>query len=743
MKRSAHAAAFAWACIAQAMFAHPLFAQGDRPALVQSQPLDLSSLVDDYRTSSWSGGDGITLGEVLSITQDFDGYLWLATEGGLVRFDGLRFNRDEIVVAPSKLPSGPTRAVHFARDGSLWVGYGRGRGVYRLRDDQVREVALEKEISGAVLFIGEDRKGTIWVGHDDGLFRMTGGQWTAVRTDVPAEALRVFDVLEDGEGTVWVAGVTHLYRVNAAGVLEHAPADEPGAFSLSLDAEGHVWVTDRRSGFRRADGTPSHQLFEVRGRSLLHDGRQNFWLTTDGQGLLQIRDDGTPPRIRRVTAQTGLLSDENACIFEDRDGNIWVCSIYGLSRLTPHRVNSLSDLGVVRTLALQNDGTAWVGTTSGLIQLTNVKPRSPGERRLITSDAVLALHTARDGSVWVATDQGLFTVADGHLKSAGPPGQARAVTSIASDAQGAIWVSDAEQGLVRVARGRLEVVGPPPAPELVYVDAADRLWMALSNGTVRRREPDGTLTDFSLKDGLPHSIVTSFHQDRAGGFWVSGNRGLSRLVNGRFETISPLSEPMGRAVTGIVDDAGGDVWLGLAYYGFVRARREDLTRAFERHSSLSRYRIYDTTSGSGYPDSAFRQPLLRSADNTLWSVTTRGISIFDPAELRNRQDGTAGPPRIEGVTVDDVRYRPSSNLQFPPRTNRLGIDYTVVSLSSLERFQYRYRLDGFDTTWIDGTGRSRASYTNLPPGQYRFRLQAASITDSWSDAEVDWAFSIQ
>lgn len=707
--------------------------------------VDLSSVVDDYRTSSWSGGDGITLGEVLSITQDFDGYLWLATEVGLVRFDGLRFNRDEIVATPSKLPVAPTHEVHFSRDGSLWVGYGRGLGLYRLKDDQVREIVLEKDIPGYVNAISEDRQGTLWVGHDTGLFRLTGGRWEAVYTSEPGRPLRVFDVLEDSEGTIWFAAEARLYRLNAAGVLDPVPGDNAGAYSLSLGPDGHVWVTDRRSGFRQAAGTSRNQLFEVRGRSVFHDSRQNLWLTTDGQGVLQIRNDSAIPRVRRVTAQTGLLSDEGACIFEDRDGNIWVCSIYGVSRLTPHRANSLSDLGVVRNLALQQDGTAWVGTTTGLIELTNVKPRSPGRRRVVTSDAILALHIARNSSVWVATERGLFRVAGAGLQLAAPGGQLRQVTSIASDASGTIWVADQAQGLVRVSQGHIEAVGPPPAPQLLYMDGSNQLWMTLPDGTVRKRQPDGTTAEFTADKGLPHTIVTSFYEDRVGDFWVTGNRGISRLVGDRFQTLSPIKiiEPMNRPVAGIVDDDGGDVWIALAYHGFIRTRREDLMRAFSNRAPVSRYRVYDTTSGSGYPDAAFRQPLLRSADNTLWSVTTRGISIFDPAELRNWQDGASGPPRIEGVTVDDNRYRPASNLEFPPRTNRLGIDYAVVSLSSQERFQFRYRLDGFDTTWIDGTGRSRASYTNLPPGQYRFRLQATTAAAEWDDTEVDWAFSIE
>jgi signal transduction histidine kinase len=130
-------------------------------------------------------------------------------------------------------------------------------------------------------------------------------------------------------------------------------------------------------------------------------------------------------------------------------------------------------------------------------------------------------------------------------------------------------------------------------------------------------------------------------------------------------------------------------------------------------------------------------------NGALWFITTRGLAVADPAALRRGHGGAPGRPRIEGITADDAHYRAVEGLALPPRTTRLRIDYTVVSLSPLERVRFRYRLEGFDTSWVDGTGPRQALYTNLPPGTYRFQVQASNNAAEWNEAAVGWSFSME
>ena len=709
--------------------------------------------LSDYRITSWAGGDGITLGEVRSITQDQDGYLWLASDAGLVRFDGIRFARSDIVAGSTQLPTAPTRAVYFARDGSLWAGYGDGMGIYRIRNGGVRDVYLRDQIAGLVNVITEDRSGALWVGHDDGLHRFAAGRWERIELPETGSNRRVGDVHEDRAGTLWVAASSGLYRRSASGVFERAPHTEGIARAVSEDQDGRLWTTDERTGFRRADAGDRNHLFEARGMSVFHDSRGSVWVTTIGQGVWHVRNTGArgaAPIVERATVQTGLASDENSDVFEDRDGNIWVGSIQGLNRLTPHKVMSLADIGVVRALTVGVHGTAWVGTTAGLIELTGVTPHSRGQARVVSTAEIRALHTAGDGTVWAATDQGLYRVMRGHLVPAALHGpRLQRISSIASDRRGTLWVCDEAQGLFHVTDGRLEHVaaatdGSAVAPAFAHVDDAGRLWIAFRGGVVRRLDPDGHVEQYGPAEGLTHSTVYTIHHDRLGELWIGGTDGLSRLDGNRFQTVRFQNDAPFRTATAVMDDDAGNLWVGVAFFGVIRVGREEISRAMSDASHRLRYHVYDPSYGASYPNQSYSGSSGRGADDALWFVTSGGVTVLDPRELRSSEKQAApSRPRIEGLTADDRRYTSGAALTLPPRTSRLRIDYTVVSLSSLERIRFRYRLDGFDTTWVDGTGPRQALYTNLPPGSYRFRLQASSNEVNWDDAESDWSFAIQ
>ena len=694
----------------------------------------------------------LRLGEILSITQDQDGYLWLASDGGLVRFDGIRFARTDIVAGPRQLPAAPTRAVYVARDGSLWVGYGARRGLYRIVHGEVRNVHLENQINGLVNAIIEDRTGALWVGHDEGLLRLQNARWAPVPLPATGAGRKVWAIHEDRAGTLWVAATSGLYHQTATGEFEKVPGVDGLVRAITEGPDGRLWIPDDGAGFRRVDGRDPAHLFEARGIRVFHDSRDNLWVTTVGQGVWQVRDVSTAgvPIVRRATAQTGLVGDESSAVFEDRDGNIWIGSIQGLNRLTPYKVMSLVDIGVMRALTMGDNGTAWAGTTTGLVELTGVTPHSPGKSRRVSTTGVRALHTSGDGRVWAGTDDGLFNLVSGRLvRAATGATPLRRITSISSDSRGALWVCDDVQGLMRIARGRLEQIdaaasGPTEKPVLTYVDGADRVWIAFSSGIVRRLDPNGSVAQYGRAEGLTHSTIFTVHEDRSGNLWIGGTDGLSRLDGDRFHTVTFHNEGPFRAIASVIDDDAGDLWVGIGLFGFIRVAREEISRAMGDPSYAVHYRVYNASSGMGYPfQGVTSNDSWRGPDGALWFVTSRGVTVLEPRELPSSQAAAPGPPRIEGLTADDRRYAPTGGLVLPPRTSRLKIDYTVMSLSSLERIRFRYRLDGFDTQWVDGTGPRQALYTNLPPGSYRFRLQASANSTSWDDAEAGWSFSIQ
>jgi signal transduction histidine kinase/ligand-binding sensor domain-containing protein len=707
-------------------------------------------LAEDYRITTWAAGDGITLGDVLAITQDRDGYLWLAAGAGLVRFDGLRFKRDDIVAGRTPLPAAPARTVYAARDGSLWVGYGDAEGIYRIKDGEVRNIYLKEQLSGPVNVITEGKDGSIWVGHDHGLEHFRRDQWTTVPLPAAYAHARVLDVHEDRGGTLWVGTDAALLRAAPGQALEIAPHGEIAVRAISEDPAGNVWITDEFVGVRRAGSPSGDAPIDGRGMGLFHDRSGTLWVTTRGQGLWQIKRGSGGPTVKRATVQSGLQSDESSAIFEDRDGTIWVGSIEGLNRLVPHRVLSLVELGVVQSLALEEGRRAWIGTTTGLLELRGATASSPGQSRVVATTPVQVLHTASDGTVWAATAEGLQRVVDERLEPVRAGRHLRHISAIASGPRGVLWITDEREGVVRIAANRAERIeqltaGVTAPPVLAYVDKADRVWVAFRGGLLRQLDAAGHVREWQPGGELAHSIVYTVHHDRYDQLWVGGNRGLSRLVGDRFQTFTFYNQVPGRSVTGIVDDDRGNLWVGVSFAGFIRLVHADAVRATQDPRFSPRYRMYTPASGAGATPSATygNSTRIDAQRGALWIMTTRGVTVADLGSLSSSQDGAPKRPRIEGVTVDDQHYAAIDGLALPPGTNRLRIDYTAVSLSSSERVRFRYRLDGFDTGWVDGTGARQAQYTNLSPGSYRFRLQASTNSADWNDAQVAWAFSMQ
>lgn len=718
------------------------------------------ALLSRYRITSWQSGDGITFGAVRAIVQDGDSYIWLASDAGLVRFDGFRFATSDLVAGPRQLPEGALRAVYITRDGSLWAPYGGGRGIYRIFHGEVRDVFLQKEITGFINAMTEERSGALWVAHDGGLHRLQGNRWESVSLPVSSTptTFRAFDVREDQFGTVWVATSRGLFARPLDGDFTKIKDIAGPVQGISEDRTGHIWITDEITGFRGIDEATANPPWRGRGMTLLHDHAGKLWVATTGQGLWEVETRSTgaaPGTIRKITTEAGLVSDELKGFLEDRDGNLWIGAIQGLSRLTPYKVRSVSDVGVVRAVAVRSNGTALVGTTSGLIELSGVSASSEGKRTRLSSSPIRALHVVNDDTAWAATDKGLSRVGRGGLTSVVVPGLSLTrISSIDSDGS-TLWLCDETEGLIRLTseRGEQVSLAGMSQPVLVHVDGLHRVWIAFSAGYLAMIDADGAIHRYDQKEGLPSGRINVIYHDSSGEVWIGGEGGISRFAGTRFLTLTTQQGLPDRPVMALVDDSAGDLWMAFAMRGLVKLAPKEISHALNDPSYRVQYRVFNTSDGTaGFPY-IVPTPAAKARSGALWFATTRGITILDPETLRNELSPTPGRPLIEGVTANDRRYLAVAGTELPARTGRLRIDYTVVRTSPLEqtaaanataaRIRFRYRLEGFDTDWVDGTGPRQALYTNLGPGHYRFRLQTAGDSAIWNDGETTWSFSIQ
>jgi ligand-binding sensor domain-containing protein/two-component sensor histidine kinase len=691
------------------------------------------ALLSGYTMTSWTASDGSSIGPVYAIAQDHDGYLWIGTTGGVVRFDGARFTRWDAIYTAT-LPRADVRALTLAHDGTLWAGFDRFGGsvtVAALRGGSVVSVASGSPPHDAVTSLIEDRKGTVWAVSEGVLYRLRGGAWDIRDTGALAHAAAV-SVREDAHGALWIGTRQGVFRTSDGGESFELVA-EGIARETSEGADGTLWMTDPAHGVRRR-GVPAPVIgMDGWGNRLLHDSRGNLWVATTGQGLWRLRAGAasSTPTIELATNQTGLSSNAVQTLLEDRDGNIWVGTMLGLHSLTPQQLTPLAAGTVVRTVLPDDNGTVWVGTASGLQRFR------------------------RDGSTWSGQ----------HL------GPAADIRSLFRDASGVAWAST-DRGLRRLSGGRLipsrhepDAVPPcpagaPPAQPTVtstvwrpVCAAKDVVWAATHEGSVTLRRGDRTLATIDttrLAPGPGLYNVDATFEDARGVMWVGGTGGLWRIHDGDVAHRGERDGLPAQRVLAITQSADGLLWLvadrGPSHAGrrsaLIRLDPSDFEQSVSANAPLGGYRIYDAINGlAGVPVGA--AAAARSVDGSLWFVIGGNLTVVDPGALAHEQQPGEGPARIVGATIDDRTTATAGPGSLPAGTRTVQIDYTALRLTSPRQTRFRYRLDGFDHDWVDAGGRRQAYYTNLAPGQYVFRVQANDTAGTWSAPEAQWSFALQ
>jgi signal transduction histidine kinase/ligand-binding sensor domain-containing protein len=699
-----------------------------------------------YSVTTWTEKEGLPTGRVRALAQSGEGYLWLGLETGLVRFDGLRFVRWDT----EHMPAGSVWSLLTARDHSLWIGLSSATPIARLQNGRLTVFGAADGLPNTLAAsFYEDRDGVLWAGTLSGLFRFTGERWERVDVGDPAST-SVIGVYEDGEGRLLAATPAGVYRRAAPGaafvqVAEVAVASNVH-FSFSRDRAGTVWVSDFHDGFHRLDrgrmpaGAASLSGWGVQ---LLHDRRGDMWVATQGQGLWRVSNpDSGMASVSVATMRDGLASEAVQALLEDREGNIWLGTPGGLQRLSSHRVTPRRDLGVARALEATPDGSMWVGTSSGL------KRFSGGESRLFTEAdglpgaVVLALHAGPRGELWVATELGIAIYENGRFSPLPLPKGTNlprifAIATAGDD----VWMRDFFSRVHHWRKGALLPADDLPAPfrtdlRSLHTDRNGSVWFGAGNGQLAMRDRAGALTVRQL----PIGGLARLFEDPAGVLWVGGDDGMSRIDGGDVVSLT-RDQGFPGSVKSIVEDGTGELWVGIGT-GIIRlAKAEFLEAARSGDLKKLRYRFFNAADGvAGIPIAEGTCTGVRGADGRLWFVTSGGLTIVDPQRVG--APPVMPPVRIESATADSQKFDPQSGLFAPSRTSHLHIAFTALTLTDPTRIRFRYRLDGFDHDWIDpGTSRE-AVYTNLPPRQYRFVVEAHNGDGVWTPGAT-WNFGVE
>lgn len=672
--------------------------------------LALAASAQDLRYVShqaWSTEEGLPQSSVHSILQTRDGYLWVATEAGLARFDGAAFR-----VFDRKSDAAAFRSDDIcclAEQGGLWVG--TPDGLLRLENGVFRRYGTAEGLpSDSVVSLSVAADGVLSVDTTAGRARWADGRFHAAAPAAP---------VADGAWRYTGQSVTVGAHVWRAG--RELPAGRITAFAV--DREGVGWI-----------------------------GMNN--------GLVMARaDDGS------LTPVAALHGNTVLSVFEDAEGNHWV----GTETSGLHVLRSLKFRGepglaatAVTSVAQTSDGTMWVGTREdGLRRLRNGVWEQPAADGALTSSVILCLAAGAHGGLWVGTPDGLdFLSAAGAVERITPveglPDDS--IRSLAASADGSVWAGT-RRGLVhlRVADGKPSIetltvangLGGDLVGALLVArgKGSSELWAGTSGG-LSRVGSGGAIINFAVKDGLPGLIVTAMTQDARGRLWVATQNGGLSFFNGwRFIGVANFDSAAahGNNIEAMVADAAGSLWLRMD-----RGVRRLLVAAVDGCDVASPCALADDAIASyGLTDGIPNDELVPgvastaslAANGEIWFPSRGGVAIVD---TRHRAgSGVAPPVVLQRFLVDDaVQPLGGAPIELPFGNSRLTIEYAGLSFLAPSSVRYRFMMEGFDDHWTDAGNRRLATYTNLAPGTYRFRVQARTDDGAWNQEGASVSFRV-
>lgn len=726
-------------------------------ALSPVDAVDLRDVLTDYTSTNFGRKDGIS-GPVWAMMQDADGFLWIGTDDGLIRFDGLRF-RPWDAMTSGALPKLSVRALHLGLDGSLWVGFGASGGVTRISGRTVTVFTdADHAGTGAVAGFDHDSTGALWVAGANGVFQFAGGTWQRFGEESGLPDAPVLGIRVDGDDAVWAGTMAGLFRRpgRATRFEQVEPAAESlRSLSLSVGPDKRMWISDVVVGFRPVGSppgrpTPPASLSDPpsgRGFRLIHDRRGDLWVATIGQGLWRVRlsNPSSGPFIERTTVLSGLSSDAVRSVYEDRDGNIWAGTTDGLDRFVPHRITPWAGLGIIGTVTTTVDGRVWIGTEDDLLllsktgetwQLDPTRLRVGGPR-VIRGDA--------RGGLWAMTTEEFLRI-EGTVSTRVPFPPRFPVSwteAVAADPTGGLWVAALGGVILHDAGGRFQVVDQVDAIKDTRVVAAlgDRLgqlWLAYGNDRVGVWSRKGEFRGFGAADGLGAGPYYSMLEDSLGRIWVASASSLSRFDGQRFANVTPANGLPATGALSLIEDNDHHLWLASTV-GILRLSPAEFDAAILEPRTPMHFRLYDTSDGlAGFPALiGTDRNAVRSHDGMLWFITSRGLSMLDPMALDTAY-------RAPKVTIDEVRAddRVVTDHHLPPGTAKIEVAYTAPELTHPLKTRFRYRLDGWDTDWVEAGNQRQVLYTNLPPRAYTFHVAVTGDEGRWSDAAATVDFSI-
>ncbi len=700
-----------------------------------------------YHAKMWTIASGLPQGSVNDLVQTGDGALWVATFGGLLRFDGIEFRVYDLDTLPG-LPSNRITALTQDGQGGVWLTAQSGHLVH-VRDERVLECFALPDAGEEPLALARHPQGSLWVHCSSGaLYRCGDGQW--LRVLPPSRAGQYEGVCVTSDGTLAAVAGDEVVRCSGDGQVLARLRAPALVLSLAPAIDHGLWVGLANGVARERDGALVRESIGMPAglgvRALIDEGGGGLWLGTN-RGPVHVARPGEPSRGAVVESEEELPSGLDVrALLRDREGNLWMGSNgLGLLRLRPHRLESFGPVPTrlnVCAVAEDGEGGAWVASDNrGLFHVVDgqwdVKrvelPQVGGK----PGGAQALLHD-RGGRVWLGSGVHLLrceNTPDAPFEVLLPERTfVPRVGPMVECTSGDVWIASVAGLLVRVGReDRVVQELDTHVPIASLALAPDQsLW--IGGEDVLLHLEGETLTRFGPESGLPRGTIRDVLAEKDGSVWIASyGGGLGWMWRGRAGRISRAQGLPDNALSRILEDDRQRLWL-LSNLGLVVIPRSDLRALVDGR----RARLDPVVLGpeSGMPEANFGQPAgMRDLLGHLWFGTIAGVIRIDPQDFPFNR--TVPISRIERVVADEHELALGTPTIVPAGTRRVELGFTAFALTAPERVHFRYRLEGYDEVWNSAGSERRVSYTALAPGDYTFAVEARNEDGVWSSQPVE------
>jgi signal transduction histidine kinase/ligand-binding sensor domain-containing protein len=707
-----------------------------------------------YISDEWGIEQGFPGGPVYAITQTKDGYLWIGSEKGLIRFDGRDFRLIQRS-APAPAALGPVLGLIASADGDLWLRL-RSPFLLRYHDGRFENFATNARLPESLITaMWASKEGDILISS------LVSGTLSfrerRFETLAPSDALPksvVMSVAQTGNGDVWLGTRDNgLVRVVDGRVSVVTAGLPDRKVNCLVPGDGNdLWIgTDggvvRWNGHEITSSGIPPLLQNVQALGLLWDRSSNLWIGTAADGLLRLSSTGLST-VRRSDAQSrGAIT----ALFEDREGNVWSGNARGLDRLrssmfVTYSRNEGLPTDNIGPVYVDGSGRTWFGTRDGgLYWLEQGEVRRVPERSIL--DDVVYSIAGHGEDVWVGRQRGGLT----HLRSTDAGLTARTYTQKDGLAQnniyavhrsrdGAVWAATLSGGVSWLEDGRFVTYttdnGLASNTVSSIAETGDgTIWFGTPGGLSQFSQ--GKWRSYTREDGLPSNVIDTVLAGADDVLWIGTPEGLAWLDREGIHTIENPPAALRGPILGIAEDASGSLWISGAN-SIRRVKRDALMHGSVTDADVREFGVAD---GLRDVEGVKRhRSVVADAKGRIWFSMTHGLSVVD--SVRASDDSIPALTTIQGITADGQPITPGESVRIPPGRRRITFTYAGLSLSVPARVRYRYRLDGYENDWSPPTAAREVAYTNLRPGPYTFRVMSSNSDGLWNGPDATIGFVV-